>query len=81
MKLFFLYIAVIISITSCKKFVDIDPPTTQLVSETVFARDQTAIAAQLAIYARMEGDGLVYQLMSFRIIPPAFSVLTWPTIT
>lgn len=69
MKLFFLYITVIISITSCKKFVDIDPPTTQLVSETVFAKDQTAIAAQLAIYARMEGDGLVYQ----QIIYPGLS--------
>lgn len=69
MKVLFLYIAVVISITSCKKFVDINPPTTQLVSQTVFAKDQTAIAAQLAIYARMEGDGLIYQ----QIIYPGLS--------
>lgn len=69
MKILFLYIAIFISITSCKKFVDINPPTTQLVSETVFAKDQTAIAAQLAIYARMEGDGLIYQ----QIIYPGLS--------
>lgn len=69
MKLQLLYITLVVFLVSCKKFVDIDPPATQLVSETVFARDQTAIAAQLAIYARMEGDGLVYQ----QIIYPGLS--------
>lgn len=69
MRLLLLIIAALISLVSCKKFVVIDPPTTQLVSETVFAKDQTAIAAQLAIYARMEGDGLVYQ----QIIYPGLS--------
>lgn len=69
MRLLLLIIAALISLVSCKKFVAIDPPTTQLVSETVFAKDQTAIAAQLAIYARMEGDGLVYQ----QIIYPGLS--------
>ncbi len=69
MRLLLLIIAALISLVSCKKFVAINPPTTQLVSETVFAKDQTAIAAQLAIYARMEGDGLVYQ----QIIYPGLS--------
>ena len=46
---------------SCKKFIAIDPPSTQLVTQTVFENDATATAAQLSIYARMEGEGMVYQ--------------------
>lgn len=59
------YIIILILPFSCKKFVAIDPPSTQLVAATVFANDQTAIAAQMSIYARMEGDGLAYQQQTY----------------
>lgn len=54
------YIILLLTPLSCKKFVTLEPPTTQLIASTVFESDQTAVAAQLAIYARMEGDGLAY---------------------
>ena len=38
----------------CKKLVTVDPPITQLVSASVFNGDNTAIAAQLAVYAQMQ---------------------------
>jgi starch-binding outer membrane protein, SusD/RagB family len=43
-----------IQMSSCKKFVDIDPPKTQLIKTTVFENDATAIAAVIGIYGSME---------------------------
>ncbi len=40
-------------VLSCKKFVQIGPPTNQLVSSSVFTNDQSANAAQLAVFAQM----------------------------
>lgn len=57
-------ILVNISIYSCKKFVDVGPPPTQLASENIFASDATAIAAQLAIYSRMESDNIAFSIIS-----------------
>ena len=56
---FFFYIIVVIlveSISSCKKFITVSPPTTQLVTENVFLSISTATAAQVAIYAQMESN-------------------------
>lgn len=50
------------NLISCKKAVDIDPPKTQLTSETVFNSDATATAAQLAIYSQMVGQDFIYFL-------------------
>lgn len=41
-------------LTSCKKFVVVEPPTTSLVTISVFDKNSTATAAQLAIYAQMQ---------------------------
>jgi hypothetical protein len=43
----------LLSIISCKKFVGIDAPNTQLVRTTVFTNDATANAAQISIYSQM----------------------------
>lgn len=40
----------------CKKFVQIDPPTTQLATASVFANNITVTAAQLAIYTKMASE-------------------------
>ncbi len=45
-------------ITSCEDFVEIDPPRTEVVRETIFSSDQTAIAAMNGIYVEMRGFGL-----------------------
>jgi len=41
----------------CKKFVQIDPPTTQLVAASVFDNDAAATATQVAIYSNMAFNG------------------------
>jgi hypothetical protein len=46
-------ISLLIFFTSCKKFVESDPPKTALISETVFSSDATATAAITGIYSRM----------------------------
>lgn len=50
----FLLLSSILVQTSCKKFVEIKPPTTSLVATNVFDKNSTATAAQLAIYAQMQ---------------------------
>ena len=45
----------IIVVLGCEDFVEIDPPRTELVNETVFANDNTAIAAINGIYSEMIG--------------------------
>jgi hypothetical protein len=49
--LFLLAFAVCIS--SCKKFVDINPPVSEVVSETVFTDDRSATSAIVGIYSKM----------------------------
>src|ERR1700688_1516460 len=41
-------------IGSCKKFVTVDPPITQLVTSSVFENDQTALAAMNGLFSFMQ---------------------------
>lgn len=43
--------------SSCEDFVTIDPPVTEVVSETVYTSDATAIAAIRGIYIEMANNG------------------------
>ena len=43
-------------LSSCRKFLDIPPPVTQLVTASVFNDGPTATAAQLTIYTQMWGN-------------------------
>lgn len=52
-----------LGIVSCKKFLDIKPPTTELTGITVFSNNATAIAAQTSIYSQMENDGFIYNII------------------
>ena len=42
---------------SCKKFVQVDAPSTQLITSSVFNNNGTATAAELGIYSKMVTDG------------------------
>ena len=57
---YILYLAIIL-LTSCKKYLDVGSPDTQLTGETLFNSDATATAALLSIYSQMESSGLAYQ--------------------
>lgn len=48
---------------SCKKFLDIKPPKTELAGTTVFSNDATATGAQTSIYSQMENEGFIYSLI------------------
>ncbi len=50
---------------SCKKYLEVGQPRTQLSSASVFSSDATATAAQLAIYSQMETQGLFFQLPAY----------------
>lgn len=50
-------------LVSCKKYLEMGEPATQLNGNTVFEKDNTAIAAQLAIYAAMESEGLAHTIL------------------
>ncbi|QKJ32855.1 RagB/SusD family nutrient uptake outer membrane protein [Mucilaginibacter mali] len=43
-------------LVSCKKILNVSPPSNQLVTTSVFASDDVAIAAQLAVYSQMKLD-------------------------
>lgn len=43
----------IVSLCSCKKFIEIPPPENQIISETVFAEDNSAIATLNGLYSTM----------------------------
>lgn len=45
-------------IASCEDFVEIDPPRTEVIRETIFSSDQTANIAMNGIYVEMRGFGL-----------------------
>lgn len=49
----FILMALLVSITSCKKFLDIDPPKSQLVGESVFKDILTAESAMAGIYYQL----------------------------
>jgi hypothetical protein len=58
-RLTFLFILFFCTIeTGCKKFVEIDPPTTAITSATVYANDLSAASAETSIYDNMAGGGL-----------------------
>ncbi|HWJ24962.1 MAG TPA: RagB/SusD family nutrient uptake outer membrane protein [Flavisolibacter sp.] len=50
-----LVIFIMLLAASCKKFVSIDPPITQITTSTVYASDATATAAISGIYSQMIG--------------------------
>lgn len=60
-----LLFALISVCASCKKFVEIPPPTNQLVTASVFASNSTATSAQTAIYTQMQANGDLYNISFF----------------
>ena len=48
-----IFILTVIFLASCQKFVDIAPPTTELVTTSVFSNSESATAAQAGIYTTM----------------------------
>lgn len=63
MKTTFNYILITLVLgtaTSCKKYVEVDPPRTELASASVFANDNTATAAMLGIYSDMNSYNYLF---------------------
>lgn len=62
-KQFISFTLLMCCLVSCKKYLDVGEPATQLNGNAVFESDNTAIAAQLAIYAAMESEGIVHTII------------------
>jgi hypothetical protein len=54
---FYLGVIILIGATSCKKFVQISPPTTEIAATTVFSSNASAAAAMSGIYGNMMSNG------------------------
>lgn len=53
-----------LGVSACKKQIQIDPPITSISSTSVFNNDNTAIAAQLNLYASIADDPWTYHFYS-----------------
>lgn len=51
-----------VTVIGCKKFVNIPPPTTQIVTENVFTNSSAATAAMTSIYSQMENAADPYSI-------------------
>jgi hypothetical protein len=57
----YLIIAVLLTLTvSCKKYVEVAPPVTELASASVFVNDKTATAAMVGVYSDMNAYNYFY---------------------
>lgn len=56
LRLNFIILVALFFVTSCKKLVDIDPPKTSLVTETVFETNDQATAAVIGMYVAMRSN-------------------------
>lgn len=54
----YLLLLIAISIMGCNKFIDIDPPKTQVASDNVFKENATAAAVLTGLYAQLSSNGL-----------------------
>lgn len=50
------FIAIIVASVGCKKFVDVDPPKTELLTSQAFLTDKSATSAVLGIFTNMQND-------------------------
>lgn len=48
-----------LSITACKKLVDVDPPNTQITSDNVYNNDATAIAVLNGLYSKLSSTSYI----------------------
>jgi len=55
----------LITVSSCKKFVEVDAPKTQLVTKTVYQNNETANAAMLSVYASLISSPSPSYLISY----------------
>jgi hypothetical protein len=64
-KLYILSFIALFQFAGCKKFVELDAPKTLTVASTVFTDDNTAIAAVVGIYTKMNESQLAAQMPLF----------------
>lgn len=57
LKILFLIVCLSLTQLSCKKFLEIDPPVSALVQETVFLNNEVATSAVTGIYTAMAANG------------------------
>jgi hypothetical protein len=62
-------VLLLLSILSCKKFVDINPPVTSTNEEIVYSNDATAIAAVTSMYVKMSQDGITGGITAMSLYP------------
>ena len=79
LKYVFIGLALMSLISGCKKFVEVDPPITQLVTASVFNNDDAATAAVLSIYAQIFNLPVDLHLTTALSADELFTYATDPT--
>lgn len=74
-KIFLISIAIIIVFTgnSCKKFIEVPPPSDQLAGDQVFTSDATATSAVVGIYSNMMSSGNLFTASSITLYTGLYS--------
>ena len=72
-KYLFIMVLLILGITSCSDFVEVDPPKNNLVSETVFEDPATVESALANIYYKMREQGMVSGRFGFSVLLSLYS--------
>ncbi|MGO4875050.1 RagB/SusD family nutrient uptake outer membrane protein [Pedobacter psychrotolerans] len=60
-----LMLLILLSMSSCKKFVEIDPPINQITGASAFSTDATATAAIVGIYSRLSQSGIIKDITPY----------------
>lgn len=63
-KLIIFCLLLMILSTSCEDFVDIDPPRNQIIRETIYTDDESAMAAIIGIYSEMTNESSIITTQS-----------------
>ncbi len=59
-KIYIITIAILLLNFSCKKFILVDPPVDQVVSESIFSDDKSAVSAVAGLYSQMMSSPLYF---------------------
>jgi hypothetical protein len=72
-------LAFVFSFISCKKFIDVDPPVNQIISDEIFKDEGLALSAVTGIYSEMMNSGNKFSAGELTIYAGLSADELWPT--
>src|SRR5689334_8682520 len=69
----------VFSFVSCKKFIEVDPPVNQIISDEIFKDEGLAVSAVTGIYSEMMSSGGRFSAAETTIYAGLSADELWPT--